>query len=575
MDINNVSTFITLDPSKLFNAEGLYQRAMVMYEGDEDLIESFLKEHLASDSLAYAMHLLEETSSTSYMGVKIHYNGTSFSAPTAGVYGVKSRPEIKARIKAKVLKRNENQNKAAALKKEEVEIVDEGKGKKEPRWQDDDCDGKWYEKSDTDGKTSKREKKAKAKQYSEKYDNTKSPDYEKKKKALAKKHGGEDKIKGHPQYEEVEIVDEMNTELSSIKQKFKGKMTKSSVVKRLKDRGESKREFRNSYKKDIDGGYVGPHKPTKSNLKTALKKQNEEVEVSNVPEGGCTTRKDQLVNIGEEGYDRMRDDRLVKYGIGHDGSDRKPSQSAPKSKVKGKTVLQRETEKKYGKGKSALDIVKAKITAKHGKGAYKESVEEAVTAPKEDSKVKRQNMLKRQVLMKKLQAVRAGGGADVVASYQPEGELVTDEYTVTNADKKGNTKAWQYYKAGKKNVKTGKPLYKAADHVKEESDLDTKFSEIVSENSSLEPQAKAIDVANKNMSVKGKKKGNVLINPEVKTNVDESMENQKDNLQEVDLNTRSVDYGQEIKNAEPIKKKKPLKDFKKLAGAAAKNKKLG
>ena len=27
--------------------------------------------------------------------------------------------------------------------------------------------------------------------------------------------------------------------------------------------------------------------------------------------------------IGEEGYDRMRDDRLVKYGIGHDGSDRK------------------------------------------------------------------------------------------------------------------------------------------------------------------------------------------------------------------------------------------------------------
>ena len=577
MDINNVSTFITLDPSKLFNAEGLYQRAMVMYEGDEDLIESFLKEHLASDSLAYAMHLLEETSSTSYMGVKIHYNGTSFSAPTAGVYGVKSRPEIKARIKAKVLKRNENQNKAAALKKEDVEVVDEGKGKKEPRWQDDDCDGKWYEKGDTDGKISKREKKAKAKQYSEKYDNTKSPDYEKKKKALAKKHGGEDKIKGHPQYEEVEVVDEMNTELSSIKQKFKGKMTKSSVVKRLKDRGESKREFRNSYKKDIDGGYVGPHKPTKSNLKTALKKQNEEVEVSNVPEGGCTTRKDQLVNIGEEGYDRMRDDRLVKYGIGHDGSDRKPSQPAPKSKVKGKTVLQRETEKKYGKGKSALDIVKAKITAKHGKGAImsKESVEEAVTPPKEDSKVKRQNMLKRQVLMKKLQAVRAGGGADVVASYQPEGELVTDEYTVTNADKKGNTKAWQNYKNKVKNVKTGKPLYKAADHVKEDSDLDTKFSEIVSENSSLEPQSKAIDVATKNMSVKGKKKGNVLINPEVKTNVDESMETQKDNLQEVDLNTRSVDYGQEIKNAEPIKKKKPLKDFKKLAGAAAKNKKLG
>tara|TARA_Y100001970_G_scaffold120782_1_gene149831 strand:- start:1516 stop:1992 length:477 start_codon:yes stop_codon:yes gene_type:complete len=40
------------------------------------------------------------------------------------------------------------------------------KSKKEPRWQDDDCDGKWYEKSDVDGKITKREKKEKAKHYS-------------------------------------------------------------------------------------------------------------------------------------------------------------------------------------------------------------------------------------------------------------------------------------------------------------------------------------------------------------------------------------------------------------------------
>ena len=43
-----------------------------------------------------------------------------------------------------------------------------------------------------------------------------------------------------------------------------------------------------------------------------------------------------------------------------------------------------------------------------------------------------------------------------------------EEYTVTNADKKGNTPAYQAYKAGKMNVKTGKPMYKAADHMKEE-----------------------------------------------------------------------------------------------------------
>ena len=70
--------------------------------------------------------------------------------------------------------------------------------------------------------------------------------------------------------------------------------------------------------------------------------------------------------IPEEGYDRMRDDRLVKYGTGHDGSDRRstPSKRTPDNqKIKGKTVLQKQTEKKYGKGATAMDVVKAKIKA--------------------------------------------------------------------------------------------------------------------------------------------------------------------------------------------------------------------
>ena len=90
-------------------------------------------------------------------------------------------------------------------------------------------------------------------------------------------------------------------------------------------------------------------------------------------------------SISEEGYDRMRDDKLVKYGAGYDNS--KPSITrAPETKVKGKTVLQKETEKKYGKGKSALDIVKAKITAKHGKGAIMDEYD--VT---EDAKMAKQS----------------------------------------------------------------------------------------------------------------------------------------------------------------------------------------
>ena len=45
--------------------------------------------------------------------------------------------------------------------------------------------------------------------------------------------------------------------------------------------------------------------------------------------------------------------------------------------------------------------------------------------------------------------------------------MKSEAYTVTNADKKGNTPAYQGYKAGKKNAVTGKPMYKAADHMKE------------------------------------------------------------------------------------------------------------
>ena len=46
-------------------------------------------------------------------------------------------------------------------------------------------------------------------------------------------------------------------------------------------------------------------------------------------------------------------------------------------------------------------------------------------------------------------------------------EEVEEAYTVTNADKKGNTPAYQNFKKGMKG-KDGKPLYKAADHMKEE-----------------------------------------------------------------------------------------------------------
>ena len=44
--------------------------------------------------------------------------------------------------------------------------------------------------------------------------------------------------------------------------------------------------------------------------------------------------------------------------------------------------------------------------------------------PSIKSKEKRQMQIKKQVLLKKMQAVRAGAGADIVASHTPEGEMV-------------------------------------------------------------------------------------------------------------------------------------------------------
>ena len=67
--------------------------------------------------------------------------------------------------------------------------------------------------------------------------------------------------------------------------------------------------------------------------------------------------------------------------------------------------------------------------------------------------------------------------AELNAIYQKMSTPDVDEaMIVTNADKKGNTKAYQNYKAGMKNPKTGKPVYKAADHMKEEEVIDEKMN---------------------------------------------------------------------------------------------------
>ena len=62
---------------------------------------------------------------------------------------------------------------------------------------------------------------------------------------------------------------------------------------------------------------------------------------------------------------------------------------------------------------------------------------------KEDSKAKRQNQIKKQVLLKKLMAVRSGAGADIVAGYEPEGEVLDElkSSTLSNYIRKASSDA--------------------------------------------------------------------------------------------------------------------------------------
>jgi len=79
--------------------------------------------------------------------------------------------------------------------------------------------------------------------------------------------------------------------------------------------------------------------------------------------------KKQKQMMGEEGYDTYRDNILMRGGDHRSKETRERSNTPTGKQPKGKTVYQKQAEKKYGKGKSALDMVKADITAKYGKGA--------------------------------------------------------------------------------------------------------------------------------------------------------------------------------------------------------------
>ena len=74
-------------------------------------------------------------------------------------------------------------------------------------------------------------------------------------------------------------------------------------------------------------------------------------------------KKKQKQMMGEEGYDTYRDNILMRGGD-HRSKETKERSYTPSKQPKGQTAAQ-----KAAKGKSALELVKADITAKYGKGA--------------------------------------------------------------------------------------------------------------------------------------------------------------------------------------------------------------
>jgi len=103
------------------------------------------------------------------------------------------------------------------------------------------------------------------------------------------------------------------------------------------------------------------------------------------------------------------------------------------------------------KKKAGMASAKAQVAAYNKGREVKQAVADKARAKKQGVK----NFIKKQ--------------AQKVVDKMSE-EAVEETYTVTNADKKANTPAYQAYKAGKKK-KDGTPMYKAADHMGEEASM--------------------------------------------------------------------------------------------------------
>ena len=139
MDLNKYSSYLSLPPSNLYRAERLVESVIKYHLNHEDMVDEIV-ENLTGETLEYALKLFVDKTGVDlnealeYMGVKVAFNGSTYSAPTVGLYGIKSKPEIKSKIKTKVLARNEKENKSK-IKKEEYTVTNADKKGNTPAYQ--------------------------------------------------------------------------------------------------------------------------------------------------------------------------------------------------------------------------------------------------------------------------------------------------------------------------------------------------------------------------------------------------------------------------------------------------------
>lgn len=552
MDLSKIASFITLEPSQLFRAERFVEQGLKMYNSDEELTEAYLKEHLHGVTLDYAMHVLDE-SSTSYMDVAIHNQGGKFSAPTAGVYGVSSRPEIKQKIKDKVLKKNELEKKQKSMKKEEVE-VEEG-----------------YKPLPKE-KMARQANKA----------------YGKEQRAVS---AGNEKETNKQMQRRIAIQNPAGRKASLNKEEVVSEEGADSLKDRRMERGGV--DGNNRYNKAPGKPNLAGKKPSSGmsafdKVAGDLKKKYGEKAIY-----AKKTTKEEVV-LEKKDYDgdgKVETSSKEHAGVVHnaiqrakgkkaDGKDTRKEEvvNLSDSLIEGKVACKKCSGKGCddckGKGYKITHNCSSKVEhAEWGKG---ECIKEMHTLD-ENGRISHYDVIFAHGIEENVSV----HDLTTLVSEMHEHAINDEKNEVVESMKQarknvGASKCWKGYKAQGTKTKDGKVVPNC---VKEDEEIDEAMVEI-----------------------KGKKKGNVIINPEVKKvnedadvakkqqvqrkqlmlnkqklalqqkattkkkPTDMHMEETED-IQEVDMSTRSVDYGQEIENTtlKRKKEKKSLTDFKKLS----------